>query len=1185
VQKLFRFLKNPWVIQGIGLIALSALIWFAGSLVAIAGTAPLESVPARVITIVAVWVLWLFYRLIRLILSGRRDNRMMNELAQPGTAASAVADEQAAAEQEVGILEQGFEEALRVLKEVRSGQKGRRTALYEMPWYAIIGAPGSGKTTALVNSGLRFPLAERLGKHSIKGVSGTRNCDWWFTDEAVLLDTAGRYTTQDSYQAVDAAAWQGFLELLKRFRPRRPLNGILVAVSIGDLLQQTEEERGQHAATIRRRVQELYTTLGVRLPIYALFTKCDLVAGFTDFFADLAPEERAQVWGETFPAEGSSPAAGFAAVDGALQRFAQGYQDLLQRLHQRLLRRLQDEKDLQRRGLIVDFPQQMALLKPSMTAFLEAAFAANRYEREPLLRGVYLTSGTQEGTPIDRVMGMLAAAFRLDRQAVPVYSGRGKSFFLTRLIREVVFQEAELVGVDPRVERRWRWLQIGGYAAVGLLTVVVVVLWTISYQGNRSAIAQVEEKIEEYRAVNLMPTDIRSSFLALLPRLNALQAADDVFGDGRWNLGFGLYQGEKLQAGIHQTYEKLLRESFAPLIVQRLKERMQGQEGSSLEVLYQLLRVYLSFGDPVRMDAKVVAPWIRQDWDQSFSGDPATVAALSIHLEHLLALEQLTVLPEEAFVAAIRSRLTQVPLVNQVYARFKTEALTERDRDFRLASVLQPTAGRVFVTASGGDIGTLTIPGLYTGYGYTEVFLKKSLGFVKEAVEQNWVLGTAAKLDPADMLRIHEDFKKLYLADYQRAWVGLLTAIRVKAPQNTQQAVDMLDVMGRPDTPMKAILQALEKNTSLSRLSAAAADALSKAAGKVLPAADDASQKALAAARQAAGLEAGPDPARQVEAYFEPLNRLVASDAPDKPVPLNATLTQVGALHDYLMQLNPNDPSKLAPGGNDVVGQSQVEFGHLPEPVRSWLLGLAASGGDRARSVAKAQLAEAVKAGAGAPCRAALDNRYPFFRSPQDVLLGDFARLFAPNGVIDQVFQANLKPFVDTSRSEWREMVSDKPLKLSAATIRQFQNAARIRESFFPAGGNQPQIQFELKPLALDNTVGAFRLNIEGQEAVYRHGPEQISKFQWPGPSTNAGVRMVFETLDGRQISRLKEGTWAFFRLLDEITVEPTGLPDRFNLTFQSEGFTARYELRAGSVNNPFNTLDQLQAFRCPEGL
>ena len=121
---------------------------------------------------------------------------------------------------ELDVLNRGFNEALVMLKSQRSKQGANQQFLYELPWYAIIGAPGSGKTTALINSGLNFPLADRLGKHSVKGVSGTRDCDWWFADEAVLLDTAGRYTTQDSHQEVDATAWHGFLQLLKKYRPR-----------------------------------------------------------------------------------------------------------------------------------------------------------------------------------------------------------------------------------------------------------------------------------------------------------------------------------------------------------------------------------------------------------------------------------------------------------------------------------------------------------------------------------------------------------------------------------------------------------------------------------------------------------------------------------------------------------------------------------------------------------------------------------------------------------------------------------------------------------------------------------------------------------------------------------------------------------------------------------------------------
>ena len=170
-----------------------------------------------------------------------------------------------------------------------------------MPWYIIIGPPGSGKTTALVNSSLDFPLAEQFGKGALQGVGGTRNCDWWFTNDAVLIDTAGRYTTQDSHKVVDSSAWESFLKLLKKHRRRRPINGAIVSISIQDLLLQTEEERVQHAKIIRTRIDELMQKLEIRFPVYLIFTKTDLVSGFTEYFEDLSKEDREQVWGISLP--------------------------------------------------------------------------------------------------------------------------------------------------------------------------------------------------------------------------------------------------------------------------------------------------------------------------------------------------------------------------------------------------------------------------------------------------------------------------------------------------------------------------------------------------------------------------------------------------------------------------------------------------------------------------------------------------------------------------------------------------------------------------------------------------------------------------------------------------------------------------------------------------------------------
>ncbi len=1185
MRAIIGFFKKKWVVQLIGIVALGALIWFAGPLIAIAGRVPLAGELARGLAIAGVVVVFIIWRLIATIRAGRKDRQLMAELTAP---ASTKTPEQEATEEHLQVLRRTFEEALKVLQETRAARKGNRHYLYELPWYVIIGPPGSGKTTALVNSGLKFPLANRLGNNPIRGVSGTRNCEWLFAEEAVLLDTAGRYVTQESYQAVDAAEWRGFLDLLKKYRPRRPINGILVSLSVADLLQQTEEERALHARAIRQRVQELYQVLGVRFPIYMLFTKSDLVAGFTDFFADLGEEERAQVFGETFPAET------VAESRDLIERFAGAYQELLDRLNRRTYQRIQEERDLQRRSAILDYPQQMALLKPAMLTFLRDAFGPSRYEAVPLLRGIYFTSGTQEGTPIDRVMGLLAQAFRLDRQAAPVYSGRGKSFFLTRLLRDVIFPEAELAGVDPRVERRQHLLQAGAYASALVVTLGVIALWAVSYGRNQEAIGRVEEAIARYRTAEAASgTDAR----ALLPKLEALRAVDEVYAEAGWASHWGLSQGEKLRQAAGHAYEHWLKSFFLPAVTARVAQRMvTGSEAGNPDILYELLRVYLMLGRPERMDARIVRPWIKVDWERQFSAEPEIQAKLLAHLDRLLAFKLEPLPLDDRLIAAVRTKLTQVPQGMQIYARFKNEALLDSSRDFRLADVLGPPGERAFVAADGRDIKRLTVPGLFTAYGYAELFLKRSLDFVKTAVEQNWVLGQERATEPAEIERLHSDFRKLYLADYQKAWSGLLANLRLRQAAGLNQTVDLLDVLSRPDSPLRSLLESVEKNTSLTKVSTLAAELMGKAGGAVEKP-DERTQKLLEAAKQA-GLEPETqerDPARAVENAFESLNELVRGSA-DRPPPLNATLQTLAALRDYVMQIGgaasrgeqalKTAAGRIAGGGGDVIRQAQLEFSRLPEPLKTWLMSLTKFGWSQTLAGAKGELDAMLKTGVASPCQTAFAGRYPFVRgSPRDATLADFAKFFAPNGVLDQFFQTNLKNFVDTHRPVWTQVSLDnQSLGLSPAAIRQFQNAARIRDAFFAAGGPAFSVAFELKPLSLDERLAAFRLALEGQETAYRHGPEQIARFQWPGPTPSSGVRLVFETLDGRQVSRGKEGPWAWFRVLDESQVEKTGQPDRFYVTFQAEGFKARYELRAASVNNPFN-LAELKSFSCPEAL
>jgi len=193
---------------------------------------------------------------------------------------------------EIAAMENEFQRAVQALKSSKLGRNAR-DVMGLLPWYVINGPSAAGKTTAIRSSGIKMPLGKSA---KVRGVGGTRNCDWWMTNDAILLDTAGRWSTEDD----DRDEWLAFLDLLKRTRPKKPINGVILAVSATDLLG-TEEELADLGATLRERIDELCGRLDMVVPVYLLVTKCDLIAGFVEIFGDLKDRERGQIWGFTLP--------------------------------------------------------------------------------------------------------------------------------------------------------------------------------------------------------------------------------------------------------------------------------------------------------------------------------------------------------------------------------------------------------------------------------------------------------------------------------------------------------------------------------------------------------------------------------------------------------------------------------------------------------------------------------------------------------------------------------------------------------------------------------------------------------------------------------------------------------------------------------------------------------------------
>ena len=346
--------------------------------------------------------------------------------------------------EEIEQFKKQLESAIESLKnsKLAKGKRGK-AALYALPWYMFIGPPAAGKTTAIQNSGLEFPF----GKEGFRGVGGTRNCDWFFSTKAIFLDTAGRYVSESE----DRPEWIAFLDTLKKNRKRKPVNGVIVSINIDEIINSDKDRLYDHARNIRKRVDELIENLGVNFPVYFMFTKCDLIQGFVEYFGDFSETERSQIWGATLtPMQQSDPAI--------KEVFRDEYKKLENKLFEIRTIRLSGPLKREQRRKVFLFPFQFQSLQSKLTYLIGEVFQSNPYQDNPIFRGFYFTSGTQEGAPLDLAIREIAKQFNLTETAGEEEDEiiETKNYFIKDLLNDVVigdqnYAAGQTTGASKRI--------------------------------------------------------------------------------------------------------------------------------------------------------------------------------------------------------------------------------------------------------------------------------------------------------------------------------------------------------------------------------------------------------------------------------------------------------------------------------------------------------------------------------------------------------------------------------------------------------------------------------------------------------------------------------------------------------------------------------------------------------------
>lgn len=1168
-----------WMV--LGLVGASGLAWYGEAEARQIGI--WAGIAISVLLVLAL-VVWIVKRIL-----ARRAAKKVEALVQ-GEADRAVANAQPAQRADTEALRQRMMEAVKQIKSSRMGVLKGNAALYELPWYVIIGNPAAGKSSAILNSGLQFPFEDNRN-NVVQGIGGTRNCDWYFTTNGIVLDTAGRY----SVSSEDRMEWLTFLGLLKKNRPRAPINGVIIAASIAELSGGKPEFAMELAKNLRQRVQEITEQLEVFAPVYVLFTKADLIAGFGEFFQNLDPGEREHVWGATLPFDAHQQTDALAAFDTHFDELADGMKEMG-------LTHMAMQRGREVSPGLLSLPLEFVGIKPALRTFIATLFEDNPYQFKPVFRGFYFSSALQEGRSVHHASERVGRQFGLQRGSNEDVAPSGQTaFFLKDLFRKVIFADRELVRQysSPHQNRLRYGVFLGAVGALAL----ALGLWTWSYTTNAQLVANATKDLQQAVQVQKDRLDLKSRIDALLLLQDRMEQLDRYSKEGGITTSLGLYQGDRIREKLLREYNHGMQQVMLSPTVSNLEEYLgqvvSGRDklgqastaASDSELLYQnasptstndaynALKTYLMLGNPKYVEGAHLSQQLTLFWRNWLEANRGQMS----REEMVRSAEKLM-----TFYVAQSGKPGWPQIQNKV-------ALVADSRQ-ALGHVMkgQPAMERVFAqikARAGARFGTVTVDSLVGeerngrlingNYAISGAFTRKAWeDYVQDAIKEaantqlsttDWVLGTTEQSDlslAGSPEHVSRELVGLYKQEYAREWGKFVKGLSIAEFNTFDQAAASINRLGDAGTsPLRILLARINEETVWDNPPAQAQSSKARK-GFVAwfqrtilrkdPAAAAAAQPVGPVGKAFEGIarltsERGDQPAI-ITAYFEALGKLRAR--------LNAIKSQgdIGVGARKLMQDTlSNDGSDLSvalalvdeqvlTGLDD--SQREALRPLLLRPLTQTFTALVAPTEQEVNKTWKAQVYD--------PFKARIGQQYPFnLNSDVDAAASDIAALFGANGSIASFNKEALGtlviqrgPLLEARR--WAGV----GINLSADLVANYGNWV----GGTAVGAASDTTIFEILPSPAAGAV-EYTVEIDGQTLRYRNTPPQWTTMQYPNAGQIPGVKITALTGDGRTVEVFNApGANGFKRLMSEGKYER--LDDSSRITWENQGVAVTVEMR-----------------------
>ena len=1168
----------------LGILGLVCLVWFIGAEVSISNVRPLASEKSRLFVCMSVIAIWLG----KIIFGHWREARRNVTLLKVLQATREPILKKSNPETSLSTQFIELNSVLKNSKLLRSRfyWLNSNHHIYQLPWFVVLGSDSSGKTTALKNSGLSFPLSS-LSDVSLDTLDHTRDCDWFLTDNAVLLDTAGRLSLHAGKQSdqKDTQDWMEFVSLLKQYRPKQPLNGVVMMISVEELLGDKGTLQ-KLAGTMKKRIQEMRAQLKIDFPIYLMITKLDLLSGFQPFFQHLTEQERQECLG--IHVDNADISQAIQVAENSLIKMVEKFYNLSLDVVSNLSTSID-------RSAAFNFPDEFERVSQSVIAFLTTLSRNSKFEEAIQWRGIYFSSAGSQSELTISMQSNLYNDFHLQKRYNYTELVQKKrfnishSFFLKNFFTNVIFNEAGLAGHNKAWFARERFIYWLGIFFIGLTTSVIFVLLFTSYINNSNYLSGVtnrakklSDEIKQAKVLNFKNSiDFSNRIQKVIhdPHITNLN-------DPPINYRMGLYQGDQMQKVGQDVYQRLLRDGVMPLVSQNLYDLLRDNKKNDRQFVYNALKAYLMMFDKKHFNQEFMQKWLVGNLSNSKNHELNQVQKEAAEEALIQVLSQpdliFSATYDDELVEMRRRELSRVDVTSVILEQTLQEV---RQNKSELPAVSFSSLGGVqshllFRRKSGMALKE-PIDAVYTKEVYVKLVLPKLIQNTKILFEESsWVLGNYVTGVGQTEEAVRREVQRQYFQQYIKTWNDYIADLTLITPKSAEENIQIAKLLSEKNSPLVNIIKGISENTTLNlskqlheKQNNTVKSWLGKTGLDINQLTDLVESNDKKNGQLTAWIKDTP-----VDSAFSSFHALIQSEK-EQPPTINGVVDAINDLYVYLVAVNVAVEKGIDLPPDDPFVKYKAEIGRLPSPFREMLDNFSTIILNKTDKVVDERLMQSLTkqlVPLTKQCEDMMAQGYPFqSMAKTDVAIESFNNVFGANGIYQKFGHLSGQTASLAKANSLDELMAKN--EAFAERFSSLNDIQVIKRIYFNKSVDTPSFDFTLKVVVLDSDLENVRITYDGKSQVYSHGPIVPMNLTWPSDDPQIKLNISSPAVSGVGIS--STGAWSIFRLVEQGRI----IRQTTNTTvveYLIKGKKVVLELTTSTPNNPFE-LSRLRSFQC----